>query len=96
MNDLVPPASEGAYATAPRVVRNSFIDEWHGREDDVRRMKGQLVERVRTAMGDGTVHELFVIAGDVAGAIGDVLPAGEIVRRMATGAEDVLRVLTQT
>ncbi|HWC12567.1 MAG TPA: nitronate monooxygenase family protein [Acidimicrobiales bacterium] len=93
VNDLVPPASEGAYATAPRVVRNSFIDEWHGREDEARRMKGQLVERMRTAMGDGTVHELLVITGEVAGAIDEVLPAAEIVRRMAAGAEEVLRAL---
>ena len=93
VNDLVPPASEGAYASAPRVVRNSFIDEWHGREDEARRMKGQLVERMRTAMGDGTVHELLVITGEVAGAIDEVLPAAEIVRRMAAGAEEVLRAL---
>jgi enoyl-[acyl-carrier protein] reductase II len=94
MNELLPPASEGAYDSAPRVARNTFVDEWHGREDDVRAMKGQLVERVRSAMGDGTLHELLVITGEVAGAIDEVLPAAEIVRRMATGAKEVLRALT--
>lgn len=94
VNDLVPPASEGAYDTAPRVVRNSFTDRWHGREDDVRRMKGQLVEGMRAAVAEGTVHDVLVIAGEVAGAIDDVLPAAEIVRRMATEAEDVLSALT--
>ncbi len=93
VNDLVPPASEGAFATAPRVVRNPFIDEWYGREDEVSRMKGQLVDRMRAAMGDGTVHELLVIAGEVAGSIDDLLPAAEIVRRMAVGAEEVMRAL---
>ena len=59
----------------------------------MRRMKGQLAERMRAAMADGTVHELLVIAGEVAGSIDDVLPAAEIVRRMASGAEEVLRRL---
>ena len=93
VNELVPPGSQGAFATAPRVVRNSFIDDWYGREEEVRRMKGQLVERMRAAMAAGTVHELLVIAGEVAGSIHDVLPAAEIVRRMASGAEEVLRTL---
>ena len=93
VNDLVPPASEGAYATAPRVVRNPFIDDWYGREDQMRTMKAQVAERIRAATGDGTVHEFLVIAGEVVGTIDDVLPAAEIVRRMATGAKDVLRSL---
>ena len=95
VNELVPPASEGAYVTAPRVVRNSFIDEWHGREEDVRRAKGQLVERMRAAISDGTVHEFLVVTGEVAGAIDEVLPAAEIVRQMATGAEEVLQALAR-
>ncbi len=94
LNDLLPPASEGAYATAPRVVRNSFIEDWYGRDEEVRRMKDQLAERVRAAISEGTIHELLVITGEVAGAIHEVLPAAEIVRRMATGAEDVLRELS--
>jgi nitronate monooxygenase/enoyl-[acyl-carrier protein] reductase II len=95
MNDLVPPPSDGAYATAPRVVRNSFVEEWHGREDEVRRMQGQLSERLRAAIGDGTLHELLVISGEVAGAINEILPAAEIVRRMASEAEDALHAATQ-
>ncbi len=47
-------------------------------------------------MSDGSVHELLVVTGEVAGAIDDVLPAAEIVRRMATEAEEVLQALTRT
>ena len=88
VNELVPPASDDAYTTAPRVLRNAFIDEWHGREDDVLTNRAQLVERMRAAMVDGSVHELLVVAGEAAGAINDILPAADIVRRMATEAED--------
>ncbi len=95
VNDLVPPASEGAYATAPRVVRNAFIDEWYGREDDVEANRDQLVERMRAAIADGRVHELLVVTGEAAGAITDILPAAEIVRRMATRAEDVRHALAR-
>lgn len=93
VNDLVPPASQGAYVTAPLVVRNPFVDEWHGREDDVRTMKGELAARIRAAVADGRVPEVLVIAGEVAGAIDEILPAAEIVRRMATEAEDILQAL---
>ncbi|HVE45505.1 MAG TPA: nitronate monooxygenase family protein [Acidimicrobiales bacterium] len=93
MNDLLPPASEGAYATSPRVVRNPFVDEWHGREDAVRQNRGPLGERMRAAMADGTVHELLVVTGEVAGSIREILPAAEIVQRMATEAEDAVRAM---
>ena len=96
INDLVPPASEGAYPSAPRVVRNAFVAEWLGRGVDFQEMRPELAERMRAAMRDGTVHELMVITGEVAGAIDEVLPAGEIVRRMVTEAEEVLRALTST
>lgn len=96
VNELVPPSSEGAYSVAPRVVRTEFIAEWDGREDVLPTMKAQLVERVQAAMASGTFHELVVITGEGAGAIHDILPAAEIVRRMATQAHDVLRALAPT
>jgi enoyl-[acyl-carrier protein] reductase II len=96
INDLVPPASEGAYPSAPRVVRNAFVAEWLGREGEFQDMRPELAERMRAAMRDGTVHEFMVITGEVAGAIDEVLPAAEIVRKMVTGAEEVLRALTSS
>ena len=67
------------------------MDEWHGREDEVRMNRGPLGERMRGAMADGTIHELLVVTGEVAGAIREILPAAEIVRRMASEAEDIAR-----
>ena len=94
LNTLLPAASEGAYPTAPRVVRNAFIDEWCGRDDDVRHAQEELGLRMRAAMADGTVHELLVIAGEVAGAVSAILPAAEIVRRIEAEAERVLQALS--
>lgn len=95
LNDLVPPASEGAYSTAPRVVLNAFIEEWHGRDEEFRTRRAELADRMRAAMLGGTLHELMVITGEVAGVIDEVLPAAEIVRRMATDAKEVLRALSR-
>jgi enoyl-[acyl-carrier protein] reductase II len=95
VNDLVPAASEGAYVTAPRVVRNAFIDEWYGREADLAAVQGQVSDRVRAAIADGTFHELVVVTGEVAGAIHEILPAAEIVRAVAAGAEEVLQALVR-
>ena len=96
INDLVPPSSQGAYPAAPRVVRNAFIEEWQGRDDEFQAMRDKIADRMRRAMRDGTVHKLMVITGEVAGSIDEILPAGDIVRRMATDAEDVLRGLSRT
>lgn len=93
VNELLPGASEGAYATAPRVVRNAFIDEWYGREDEAHTNRARLVEQMRAAIADGSIHELLVLTGEAAGAIREILPAAEIVRRVATEGENVLRAL---
>lgn len=93
VNELVPPSSEDGYAVAPRVIRNAFIDQWQGNDDLLQANKGLLLEKVRTAMANGTFHDLVVVAGEAAGAIDEVLPAAEIVQRMATQAQDVLRAL---
>jgi enoyl-[acyl-carrier protein] reductase II len=93
VNDLVPPASEDAYPTAPRVLRNEFVERWLGREEEVRAERERLSATFRDAMGKGTVHELMAIVGESAGAIRDVLPAATIVDRMVREAEEVLRGL---
>jgi nitronate monooxygenase/enoyl-[acyl-carrier protein] reductase II len=93
VNDLVPPESAGSFASAPRVLRNAFVDEWHGREDEARRERDALVGQLRAAMGAGTAHELLPIMGEVAGAIHEILPAAEIVARMVDDADRILRTL---
>ena len=93
INDLVPPSSEGAYPAAPRVVRNAFVEEWHGRDEHFRAVRGDIADRMRAAMRDGTVHKLMVITGEVAGSIDEILPAGDIVRRITLEADEVLRAL---
>ncbi len=73
-----------------RVRRNALIERWLGRENDVRRERATIAEGIRRAYeaGDADVGELNF--GQAAGLIDQVLPAGEVVTRMAEEAERLL------
>ncbi len=74
-----------------RVLRNTFTNAWHGRDRDVLARREELAAQVRaaTTQGDGSIAPTR--AGNAAGLIDAVEPAGEIVRRLAAEAEQVLR-----
>jgi len=74
-----------------RVVRNDYTDAWHGRDDDLpaRRseLHAQLVQAAKA--GDGRIAPTR--AGNAAGLIHAVEPAGDIVRAIIAEAERILR-----
>jgi len=74
-----------------RVLRNTFTNAWHGRDHDVLTRRDDLAAQVRaaTTQGDGSIAPTR--AGNAAGLIDAVEPAGEIVRRLVAEAERVLR-----
>ena len=89
---LLPPASHGGYPdVVPRVLRTPFVDRWNRDPAAValeaERLSRELVEAIRTGRG----HDYLPFTGQSAGLIDGVLPAAEIVRRLAAGAEDALR-----
>jgi enoyl-[acyl-carrier protein] reductase II len=89
--EIFPPASEGAYETAPRVMRTSFVDEWQRRPEAARREAERLRGELMSVVRERRVHELVPFTGQTAGMIDAVLPAGEIVRGMVSEAEEALR-----
>ena len=91
MNDIFPPpARAGTYAVAPRALRTPFIDEWQPKRDEARREAARLRGEVMAALQQGRMHEVVPFTGQTAGLIRDVLPAAEIVRRLAAEAEAAL------
>jgi enoyl-[acyl-carrier protein] reductase II len=90
VNQLVPASSPGGFEVAPRVLRNPFVDEWLGRDDEVAREKERLTEEVMSAARSGRAHEVLPITGESAGMITEILPAGDIVRQIVSGAEAAL------
>jgi NAD(P)H-dependent flavin oxidoreductase YrpB (nitropropane dioxygenase family) len=76
---------------APRVLRNSFIDLWNGRDDQAWHERERLAAELTTSIREQRAHELIPITGEVAGIVTEILPAGEIVRRMVAEAEVAAR-----
>jgi enoyl-[acyl-carrier protein] reductase II len=61
------------------------------RLDEAHRDPDPLGEELGDAIAGGRVHELLPFTGQSTGLIQDVLPAGEIVRRLVADAEELLR-----
>jgi NAD(P)H-dependent flavin oxidoreductase YrpB (nitropropane dioxygenase family) len=73
-----------------RSRRNRFIRRWVGREWALRRDQAAALARMRQARIDGDIEEAPLSMGQDAGLIHEILPAGDIVRRIAAEAEDIL------
>jgi NAD(P)H-dependent flavin oxidoreductase YrpB (nitropropane dioxygenase family) len=73
-----------------RAKRNRFIERWAGREWALRQHQVEVLAHIRAARKAGETNEAPLSYGQDAGLIRDILPAGEIVRRIATEAEDIM------
>lgn len=89
---IMPPSP--GYRVVPRVIRTPFVDEWSARAAEA----GEQADELRAQIM-ATVRErrpaLTPFTGQTAGLVGEVLPAGEIVRRMAAEACAALRHAAQ-
>lgn len=76
-----------------RVMKNNFINDWHGREDELG--ESDVIEhemdRYLTAMRDGNPNNTGVWVGEVTGLIQDVRPAGDLLRNIVSDAESLLK-----
>jgi NAD(P)H-dependent flavin oxidoreductase YrpB (nitropropane dioxygenase family) len=73
-----------------RSRRNRFIDRWAGREWALRRDRAHALASVQAARKNGDVNEAVLSMGQDAGLIHEILPAAEIVSRIAKEAEQIL------
>ena len=73
-----------------RSRRNRFIERWAGREWALRQQRADALAGVQAARKSGDTDEATLSMGQDAGLIHDILPAGEIVRRIAREAEQIL------
>ena len=90
LNDISPRPGSYGYGTVLRALRTPFIDTWQERRDEARRDAERLLSEVLSVLTQGRLHELFPTAGQSAGLIRDIVPAGEIVRRIVTEARQAL------
>ncbi len=73
-----------------RSWRNRLIEEWAGRENEVRQRRTEIGRRMAEAKERGETDYGELNFGQVAGLIGEILPAGEVVRQMVAQAEELL------
>jgi NAD(P)H-dependent flavin oxidoreductase YrpB (nitropropane dioxygenase family) len=69
-----------------RSIRNPLLDRWAQRQQDWALSADQIRPSLEAAMAAGD----FVLAGESAGLIHDIVPAGELVQRIAREAEALL------
>jgi enoyl-[acyl-carrier protein] reductase II len=77
------------------VLHTPFVEEWNQRQDEVEREAQRLSNDLITAIHQGRAHELVPFSGQTAGMIHEIMPAGEIVRRMVAEAEETLQGATE-
>jgi nitronate monooxygenase len=76
---------------ADRVLRNAFVDQWQGRDDELRAQQSALRQQLADAAQRGDVGMVDISAGVASGIIHAIEPAGAIVRRLVREAEQLLR-----
>jgi nitronate monooxygenase len=74
-----------------RVLRNKFLEEWHGRENEALARVPELRAEIEAATRANDASIASVNAGDGVGLITSVEPAGVILRRIVAEAEEILR-----
>jgi NAD(P)H-dependent flavin oxidoreductase YrpB (nitropropane dioxygenase family) len=77
----------GAFA---RVLRTPLVQEWLGREGEVRQRRKELLQRIQRAREQGDIANGSLLIGQDAGLIDTVEPAAHIVARIVREAEDIL------
>ena len=76
-----------------RVLRTPMIEEWLGREPELRRRRAEIRAQLAEAWENAPPYPGPIWAGQSAGLVDEVLPAGEVVRRIVAEAEEILRSL---
>jgi nitronate monooxygenase/enoyl-[acyl-carrier protein] reductase II len=76
-----------------RLRRTRFVDQWLGREPELRRRREQLWQQVAAFQEENADDGLMWI-GQSAGLIDSIRPAGEVVREIVAEAEEILRSLS--
>jgi nitronate monooxygenase len=71
-------------------LRNSFVQEWQGREGEVRQRQAELLGRIQRAREEGDVENGALLIGQDAGLIDSIESAGEVVRRVVAEAEEIV------
>ena len=82
----------GAWSRGPR---NRFVEEWLGREPELRRRRKHVREQLIAAEKRGDHDYWLMWFGQSAGLVDAVQPAGDVVREIVAEAERILSALSR-
>jgi nitronate monooxygenase len=74
-----------------RVLENNMVEQWRGREDELRAARDAEVQRYKTAVEGGDASIAATIVGEAAGLITSIEPAAGIVDSMVRQAQERLK-----
>jgi len=90
LNDINPLPGTAGYNTVLRSLHTPFLDEWSAKPEEARRERERLRGHMVSTRQAGRQHETLLTAGQTAGAITEILPVAEIMRRLIAEAEATL------
>lgn len=79
-----------------RVLRTRFVDEWLGREPELRKRRGEIWEKLQQADEESDRDSALLWIGQSAGLIDAVVPAADVVREIVRDAEEIIRTRLQS
>jgi NAD(P)H-dependent flavin oxidoreductase YrpB (nitropropane dioxygenase family) len=74
-----------------RALRNRLIEQWSGREGELRRHRAEVAQAIARAAADGDAASGELNFGQAAGLIDSIEPAAEVIRTLIEDAEALLR-----
>ena len=83
----------GAFA---RVARTRFVEEWLGREPELRKRRSEVWDRLEQADANADADYALMWFGQSAGLIDSVAPVADVVRQIVADAEQILRGVGDT
>jgi len=86
LNDLMPVPGTVGYGTVIRSIRTPMVGHWLERQDEARDSPGEVISKLA-----GPNRANLPVSGQSVGGIDEILPAGEIVRRLVREAEEALQ-----
>ncbi len=90
LDRVLPPFNRPHYPAAARMLPTAFSREWEGRGDELAARATEIAPEIVRSVLAGGGHEYVPFAGQSVGLVDEVLPAGEIVRRTVSGADEIL------
>jgi enoyl-[acyl-carrier protein] reductase II len=92
LNDISPLPGTAGFGTVLRSLPTAFLDEWIAKREEARRDCDRLRSEIVSTTQAGRPHACLLTAGQTAGGIRDILPVGEIMRRLMVETEMALSI----